>query len=463
MQNSPIDANERSEPLTGNALGRDRRLLGAVTSAIISKGVLVLVSALSIPIVIRSLGAESFGVWSTISTFLAMLLMFDLGVANSLTNFISEAYAREDREHASRYSSTALFITATIAVVLGVIARCAWSHLDWFEIFHLSSRALAAEVSRAVGFALAIFLIDLPARLATKILGGYQQLWIANIFSAVGGASSLLSLVVLASMRAGLSALVIGSTGALVGSDVLCLLWIILIHKPWLRPRLNHFDKSAGYRMIRLGSEFFMLQVAGLIVFNTDNLIVAHYLGAAQVAPYSITWRLVGFAAIFQTLLSPALWPAFTEAFERHDLPWVRITFRRTMWITMGVAGGFAVIFAAAGRWLIAMWGTRAAVPPESLLLLMCAWVVISTFMNNTSTVLASSGQTRIQAWLGLFAAVLNLGLSIYLVKRMGANGVILGTILSYAVVLIVPQTILARNVLRGGRAGTISSSEMLV
>jgi len=129
----------------------------------------------------------------------------------------------------------------------------------------------------------------------------------------------------------------------------------------------------------------------------------------------------------------------------------------------MGVAGGFAVIFAAAGRWLIAMWGTRAAVPPESLLLLMCAWVVISTFMNNTSTVLASSGQTRIQAWLGLFAAVLNLGLSIYLVKRMGANGVILGTILSYAVVLIVPQTILARNVLRGGRAGTISSSEMLV
>lgn len=463
MEESPNDENRSSEPRTQNIISRDRRLVGAVTSAVIGKGVLILVSALSIPIAIRSLGPESFGVWSTISTFLAMLLMLDLGVANSLTNFVSEAYARDDHEHASRYSSTALCVTSGMALVLGAVARWMWPHLDWFTIFHLSAKTEVAEVSRAVGFALAIFLLDLPARLAAKILGGYQELWIANIFAAIGGLCSLLSLVVLAHFRAGLAAMVIGSTGALVGSDILCLLWVIGIYKPWLRPRWRYLDRSAGYRMIRLGSEFFMLQVAGLIVFNTDNLIVAHYLGAAEVAPYSVTWRLVGFAATFQALLSPALWPAFTEAFERSDLQWVRITFRRTMWTTMGIAGALSVIFALAGRWLITVWGTRAAVPPQSLLLLMCTWVVISTFMNNTSTVLAASGKTRVQAWLGLVAAALNLALSIYLVKRIGVNGVILGTILSYAVVLIVPQTILARNVLRGRRPGNMKVSEMLV
>jgi len=39
---------------------------------------------------------------------------------------------------------------------------------------------------------------------------------------------------------------------------------------------------------------------------------------------------------IAQTLISPALWPAFSEAFARNDLAWVRRTFLRTLWITMG-------------------------------------------------------------------------------------------------------------------------------
>src|SRR5947209_19387603 len=75
---------------------RNRRLVHGASSAVLSKGVLVLSNAISIPIAFRYLGAENFGLWTTISTTLSMLLFLDLGIANSLTNFISEAYARED-------------------------------------------------------------------------------------------------------------------------------------------------------------------------------------------------------------------------------------------------------------------------------------------------------------------------------------------------------------------------------
>lgn len=429
---------------------RTRRLLEAVGSAILSKGVLVLVNALSIPIVIRYLGAESFGVWTTIATFLAMLLVLDLGIANSLTNFISEAYARDDHEHASRYSTTALSLMTVIAGALGLLAWIVWPHLHWYAIFHLSSRREIPSVSHAVAAALLIFLIDLPARLAVKILGGYQELRTANIFSAVGSAGNLVTIVLLVYLRAGLAALVVGSAAALVGTDILCLLWLILVHKPWLRPRLAHLNRAAARRMMQLGAEFFMLQIAGLVVFNSDNLVVAHYLGPAEVAPYSVAWRLVGYAAVVQAFLSPALWPAFSEAFDRGDLPWVRRTFRHTMWITMGTALGFAALFAVLGRWIIRIWATNAAVPDETLMLLMCAWVLVSTFMNNTATVLVAKGETRLQAWCSVGAAALNLWLSIWLVQRIGSKGVILGTILSYLIVLVVPQTWQTGQVLKG-------------
>ncbi len=52
-----------------------------------------------------------------------------------------------------------------------------------------------------------------------------------------------------------------------------------------------------------------------------------------------------------------------------------------------------------------------------------------------------ATGKTKMQAWLSVIAAVLNIGASIWLVQRLGSMGVILGTIGSYVLLLIGPQT----------------------
>jgi O-antigen/teichoic acid export membrane protein len=428
---------------------RTRRLFDGAMSTMLSKGVVLLVGAISIPITVRYLGPENFGIWVTISTALSMLLVLDLGVANSLTNFISEAYARDDRDHASTYTTTALGVVLAVALLLACTAWLIWPSLHWDRFFHLSSAAEVPTVSRAVAVALAIFLVGLPAGLAPKILGGYQELRAANLFIAIGSLLNLLSIIVLVRLHAGLVALVAASSAALVGANLLALMWIFFFHKRWLAPRLKHMQRSAARRMMQSGSEFFVLQIAGLIVFNSDNLVVTHYLGPTQVAAYSVAWRLVGYAAIAQTLVAPALWPAFSEAFTRGDLPWVRQTFRRTMTLTMGIAVAASLLFALAGRWIIRIWASRAAVPTQELLLLMCVWVLISTFMNNTATVLVAKGETRLLAWCGLAAAALNLALSIYWVQRIGAPGVILGTIVSYLILLVGPQTLQTYQILR--------------
>ncbi len=416
----------------------------------VSKGLVLAVNAISIPIIIRYLGAESFGVWVTISTALSMLLVLDLGVANSLTNFMSEAYAADDQDHASTYSTTALYVMLAIALLLGGVVSWVWPILHWDRLFHLSSPAETLTVSRAVAVAVTIFLVGLPAGLAPKILGGYQELRLANLFTAAGSLCNLISIIVLVYLHAGLVALVAASSGALVGANLLCLVWIWCFHKPWLSPRLSRIKASAARRMMQSGSEFFVLQIAGLVAFNSDNLVVTHYLGPAQVAPYSVAWRLAGYASVAQTMILPALWPAFSEAFARGDLQWVRSTFRRTTWLTLGTALAFCLVFAFGGRTIIRIWASSAAVPTQGLMLLMCVWILISTFMSNTATVLVAKGKTRLQAWCSLGAAALNLTLSIYWVQRIGAPGVILATIVSYLLVLVVPQTVSCCQLLRG-------------
>ena len=74
---------------------------------------------------------------------------------------------------------------------------------------------------------------------------------------------------------------------------------------------------------------------------------------------------------------------------------------------------------------------------------------VISGCMTAESCLLAAVGRTRLQGMLSVIAAAVNLALSIVLVQRIGAVGVIAGTVLSYVIVLVVPQSVMVKNVLR--------------
>jgi O-antigen/teichoic acid export membrane protein len=442
------------QQLTEGARGRNKRLLHSALSAVLNKGVVLLVNTISIPIMVRYLGAEDFGIWITLTTALSLLLALDLGISNTLTNFISEAFATDDRALASTYATTSFSIMAAFSLAIGGIAYIVWPHLNWFAIFHLSNVAMVPVVSHASAAALIVFLLGMPSSLVAKVLGGYQELKVVNSISALASVASLVIIAGLVSMKAGLIALVTGTCGSLVVVNYCGLIWLWSHHKPWLRPRPHHLDWNAARKLLSSGWHFFVLQLAGIVVFNTDNLIVTHYLGPAQVTPYSVTWRLVGYSAVLQTLLTPALWPAYSEAFVRGDLAWVRQTFRRISYLTMGSALAFTGILAVAGRPIIRLWAGQAAEPPQNLLLLMCVWIMISTYMNNTATILVAKGETRLQAWCSIAAAGLNLWWSIILVQRIGSMGVILGTILSYLLVLIGPQTWKTWTILKSSNKG---------
>jgi O-antigen/teichoic acid export membrane protein len=243
----------------------------------------------------------------------------------------------------------------------------------------------------------------------------------------------------------------------------LALLLSIVFGKPWLLPRLAVLDRSAIKELLTSGSAFLLIQIAAVVVFSSDNLIVSHYLGPAEVTPYNVTWRLAGLAAMLQTLMFPAIWPAYAEAYAVEDYSWIRRTF---LAMIRGVAAlnlGCAAVLVLFGRPMIRLWAGPAAVPGMMLLSAMALWAVINGLMSVESCLLAALNRIRVQAILSVCAAILNVYLSIMFVRRIGAVGVIAGTILSYLLVLVVPQTLIVcdvwRRELRGDQAERTSMS----
>jgi O-antigen/teichoic acid export membrane protein len=419
---------------------RNRGILEAGASAVVGKAVGLLANLISLPIAVRYLGPVQFGIWATISTTLTLLFVLDFGIANTLTNFISEAYAREDKGLASSYASSAFWLMVMVATALGLVGWMAWPFVNWNYVFHVNASD-RCDVSTAVAVGYVVFLVAMPAGLAAKLLGGYQELQIANLFAAGGGVGSLIAIVLVVRLHGGLPTMLGASYGAMALANGICLLWIWLYHKPWLTPWPRHVSFAVSRRLLGSGSGFFILQIAGLIVFNSDNIVITHFLGPAAVTPYNVTWRLVGYASVLQTFMFPALWPAYSEAYVRGDIHWIRKTYWYVMKLTISTTGAFCIMFLIFGRIIIRYWAGHAAVPAQSLVVTMCAWVMISAVMNNEACLLVATNVIRLQVWIGVIAAIINLALSILLVLRIGVLGVIMGTVLSYIVIVVGPQT----------------------
>ncbi len=442
---------------TGWLSSRHHRIVQAVCSGTATRLLSAGLTLISLPLTVRYLGADRYGVWATVITTVVWINLLDLGIANTLTNDISRAYALEDKSSAARYFSSALALTGGVAALAGIAFVLVFPRIDWLALFNAGPNVSARELEGTIAVAAGLTLLGLPCNLVSKLLAGYQELHRYNYAVAAGTVASLAGLVLGVVLRVPMPVLLLMSAGCLTLASLITLLIVVTWLKPWLSPRPSLVDRRSVTELLNSGSSFFLIQVAAVVVFSSDNLVVSHYLGASEVTPYSVTWRLVGLAAVLQSLIFPALWPAYAEAYARRDYHWIRRTFSLTMTGTLALNLIFAMLLALFGRPLIRLWAGTDAVPSTYLLLAMAAWGVISGFMSVESCLLAALNRTRAQAVLSIVAAAVNIALSLALVRHIGSLGVISGTILSYLLVLVVPQSLIVRGVFRKELAGESS------
>ena len=266
-------------------------------------------------------------------------------------------------------------------------------------------------------------------------------------------ANSIMSLVAILAtvwLHGSLVTLMAAYSGSLLIGTLALNLWLCFWQRPWLKPLPRNISRNIIRKLFGQGSLFFVIQLTGLVVFNSDNLVITHYLGAAAVVPYSTAWKLTQYAALLQGVMMPSLWPALAEAYHQRNMAWINSTYRSLRHKTLIAVGVTALLMGLLGQWVIRIWTAGVVVPSHLLLWLMALFAFLMSTTSNQALLLAAVGRLRLEATVAVLAAVANLLLSVYLVQRIGAEGVILSTILSFAIFMVVPQAWEINRVLRG-------------
>ena len=171
------------------------RILHSSLSSFAARGFNLLISLVTLPLTVRYLGRIEYGIWVTVSTSIVMLSVLDLGIANTLTNFISEAYAEDDRAKAQQYFATAFWVTTALILILAPVCFVVWRTAAWNSIFHLHSSPLLIQAKESVAIAAGFFLVSLPLNLSHRVFAGYQELHLMNYFGMAGGLLGLVAII----------------------------------------------------------------------------------------------------------------------------------------------------------------------------------------------------------------------------------------------------------------------------
>jgi O-antigen/teichoic acid export membrane protein len=423
----------------GRSQERYRRAALTTLASFAGKGIAVLTTLVTVPLTLSYLGPERYGMWMTISSFIALVSFTDLGIGSALIGAISETNAARDDAKAREYVSGAAVMLGAMVAALSVAFAVAYPFVPWARVFNVQSGAASSEAGPAVA---ALLLCQMGLMLLSFVGGvrmGFQEGFVNAIWGVLGSVFALVGVLVAVYVRASLPWLIVSVSVA----PVLALLfnaWALFgrDHRA-IRPSWAAVNRESLRRLFGLGLLFLILQLSVALAFSSANLVAAQVLGPEAVTQYSVPFRLFGIAMMVVMALVAPLWPAYADAIARGDAAWVRRTLARSLTFSVAFGVVTSLILVVFGGLILRAWVGPTVVAPFGLLLGFGIWNVLAMTGTALSMLFNGAHVFRFQAWSALTMAATNLGLSIVLARHVGVAGIIWGGVISYTICCVIP------------------------
>ena len=410
-------------------------------------------SYLIIPLILDYLGEYKNGVWVTIYSTIGWFAFFDLGLGNGLRNKLAEALSKQKHELARSYVSSAYVLMTMISGGLFLLFLIAYPFLNVSAIFNAPG---IPEIGATFFIAFGFFCLQFILKLINFVSYAHQQPVVNSIANTITSVLTLAFVFVLV-QTAGNSMLYLasGMMGILVLVPLLMNAVLFNTRYRATRPSLKLYDKTKAKELLSLGSGFLVLQMASLVVYTTDHLLISHLLDdPGEVTGYYIAFKYFGLITFGFTVLFTPLWSAYTKAWFEKDTAWIqKITGKLLRIWLLGVGG--AILLLLISSWVYNLWiGDRTEIS-FALSAVMMTYVIIANFSAVYSNFLFGIGKIRLQIWIAVFAGLANIPLSVLLVKytNLGSAAIMLATC-----ICLLPDVVFApiqyKRIIRGTANG---------
>lgn len=406
----------------------NQRKVGIILSYI-SQAVKILSGVLFTPIMLRILGQSEYGLYQLVNSVVSYLSLLSLGFESAYIRFYSKEKAKNDYDAISKINGMffIIFLIITIICILCGLIMCTNVSI----IF--GSKLNIVEYSKAKTLML-IMTINLSLSILNSIFNSIIASQECFIFQ-----KSLLLMQYLLSPFITLPLLLsgFGSVGVVVITTLLTLLSLISnIYYCLVKLHISFSFDNLNFSLLKEMWHFtffiFINQIVDQINWSVDKFLLGRILGTMPVAIYGISSQINAIYTQLSTSISSVFIPRVNKISEESnnnsELSSLFIKVGRIQFIVMSLVLSGFIIF---GKPFIVFWAGINYKESYYATLLLIVPVTIPLIQNLGIEIQRAKNKHKIRSVVYLLISIINILLSIPLIKKYGTIGAALGTAVS--------------------------------
>lgn len=391
------------------------------------KGVSLLISLLYVPLLLHSMNAVNYGIWLTLTSLIAWISMFDIGLGNGLRNKLSIALANGNKQLGRTYVSTAYICISALVLVLIILFVAIQQFMSWQDV--LNATAVDKEqLDLLVFIVFAAFGLQFVLNLINSILLAMQMPAFSSFILMAGQLFSFIVVFILVKIFHVNSLLILGGTISLIPPAVMLVSSIILFKSKYkdISPSFKYFNIYKIKDILSLGIKFFIIQIITIVLYQTNNLIITHTVGNSAVVEYNVAYKYMHVLVMVFTIIVTPLWSATTEAYTKKDFAWIKGINRQMRKIVV-IMACIGLVMLIVSKQVYEIWlGNNELNINFSTSMLLYIYSIFMIMYGNYGYILNGIGKLQIQIYATLILAMAYIPAAIFAGRFWGLNGILL-------------------------------------
>jgi O-antigen/teichoic acid export membrane protein len=403
-----------------------------------------------VPVYVRFLGVEAYGVVGAFVAIQALLSLLDLGVGPALTRELAMLDSATDKVPEKRNLLRTLEICTwgmgaamllIVAAIAGALTR------NWLRPDLLSD----AEIHRALVMAGLAFALQWPTTLYSGGLMGLQRhVGLAWIIAGSGTLRALACVAALWLVAPTLESFFVAQSAVNL-IQTLCCAWLLWRHVPGdSRPR---FELNAVRSIMGFATGMLIISATTVILTQVDKAVLSKTLTLEEFGYYAIAGALASGLYVIIGPVFAAIFPRFSELTAARNWPDLRRTYRTSNQLIAVAVLPITAVMALFAFDILLLW-TRDSVIAANANVLLSSLILgnaLNGLMNVPYALQLAHGWTRLTTCTNILAIVIFTPITYVLSTKLGALGGALTWILLTFSVIAVATPLIHRRLLRGG------------
>ncbi len=419
-------------------------LLAGLANSVVS----ALVGLAVVPLYIKYLGIEAYGLIGFYATTQAILQILDMGLAPTMNREVARHSASGDLKQAGKLLHTLAIVYWSMA---GMIALFIVALAPLIAGYWLQSKQLAPQtISHAVMLMGLVVACRWPIGLYQGALMGAQRLTVASGVSiTMVTLGSLGAVAVLAFVSPTIEAFFVwqASVGLAYAITMRWAAWRVIGRLPDIR-----FDVVALKKIVRFSAGMGSISLSGLVFTQLDKIILSKILGLEEFAHYMLATLIMSGLYVFITPTFNVVYPRFSALVVANDIKRLTALYRIGTRLFATVLFPISMLLVVFAEDFVLLWtgnpGISKSISP------VITFLVIGSALNGVMyfpyALQLAYGMTWIPITINLSLMCLIVPLIIFLAHDYGAMGGAMAWLISEIIYIIVGPWMTHHYLLKG-------------